>query len=265
MTEVLMEASLPIATLLIVSLSGSVGSALKSQADALSDKNRLQSILLKWHDAMANVQALSCQFEWISKDNVYQSTQTSDGTFKFLKPDCTSLEIRKHGAKSYDIKLMYNGKRIWTYNPSQREICGFDKDDKTLSITSGWVYQWLFKPFEDKYRVLFHGELANLTEGYELKLVGENEWYFFVLLTPRDRSHAAAFTRARLTLRKENHLPRQLWFEEPNGNETIWDFLQVDAAARLTRKDFTPIPPPGWHFSGPVSANSSQDQTRKSQ
>ena len=270
-----METALSITMFLTVSAFARCGNALESHADAMPEKNRLGDILLKWHEAMAKPQTLSCHFERIDMDRLYQTTETTEGTFKYLKPDCAFIETRKKGANSLDSKIVYHGKRVWTYFPSRREIIAFrqdrdfalltlgpdplagvsfNTDNQSLSIANTWIYRWFYKPFEDEYRILFHAEPSYLKDRYDLKLLGENQWYFFILITPRDRVSAAAFTRARLTLRKDNHLPRQLWFEEANGNETTWDFLQLDTAARLSRKDFTPIPPPGWHISDPSSA-----------
>jgi hypothetical protein len=44
-------------------------------------------------------------------------------------------------------------------------------------------------------------------------------------------------------------MPRQLWFSQPNGNETTWDIPRIESGVRLDRTEFTsPAVPPGWRL-----------------
>jgi len=48
-------------------------------------------------------------------------------------------------------------------------------------------------------------------------------------------------------LNKDTFLPRQLWFEQPNGSEVTWDIPAIRAGVQVNRADFdAPTPPPGW-------------------
>jgi hypothetical protein len=48
---------------------------------------------------------------------------------------------------------------------------------------------------------------------------------------------------------RDNYMPRELWFEEPNGNESKWDFPQVRVNGPLAATDFaTPPTPSGWRM-----------------
>ena len=50
-------------------------------------------------------------------------------------------------------------------------------------------------------------------------------------------------------LNKGNNLPRELWVEQPNGDEIKWDILEIKENVPLSRKDFAdPAVPPGWRL-----------------
>jgi len=59
----------------------------------------------------------------------------------------------------------------------------------------------------------------------------------------------AEFARARLVINRATYMPRELWFEEPNGNESKWDFPRVQSNAALPATEFaTPATPAGWRM-----------------
>lgn len=48
-------------------------------------------------------------------------------------------------------------------------------------------------------------------------------------------------------LNKDTFLPRQLWFEQPNGSAIVWSIPRLDTKAKINVRDFdAPSPPPGW-------------------
>src|SRR5262249_46737498 len=84
---------------------------------------------------------------------------------------------------------------------------------------------------------------------YELKLKKEDQWYIYIEILPKLPGDKADFQRARLVLNSQTFLPRELWFEHPNGNEVKWDIPRIENGVRLDRKDFAaPSAPPGWNM-----------------
>ena len=71
-----------------------------------------------------------------------------------------------------------------------------------------------------------------------------------MLVLPRDPIDRAEFTRVRMTLFIQNHLPREIYFEQPNGNTTIWDFEKLSPNdPRIQPQEFgEPRPPTGWQL-----------------
>ena len=75
------------------------------------------------------------------------------------------------------------------------------------------------------------------------------KWYYYIQVVPRDPKDKADFTQARLVLTRDKFLPRQLWFEQPNGNEVTWDFTNLYTGAALPPSEFgRPTPPVGWQL-----------------
>ena len=84
---------------------------------------------------------------------------------------------------------------------------------------------------------------------YDLTLVKQDQYYTYIAIKPRFDADKADFQQARLVLNKDSFLPRQLWFEQPNGNEVTWDIPKIQSNATLDRKEFgVPQTPPGWTF-----------------
>ena len=60
-----------------------------------------------------------------------------------------------------------------------------------------------------------------------MKLVNEDKDYIYVMVSARFPQDKADFQRGRLVLDNTTFLPRQLWFEEPNGNQITWDLPKI--------------------------------------
>src|SRR5262249_50785153 len=85
---------------------------------------------------------------------------------------------------------------------------------------------------------------------YELRLAKEDKYWVYVDIQPRSARDRADFQRARIVLSRETFLPRQLWFEHPNGNEVLWDIPRIQTGANVNRADFEePRLPTGWRLS----------------
>jgi hypothetical protein len=82
---------------------------------------------------------------------------------------------------------------------------------------------------------------------YDLTLVKEDNWYYYIKVLPRFPQDKADFQEARLVLNKSSYLPRDLWFKQPNGDEVRWDIPKIDSNVRLNQNDFLQPPiPQGW-------------------
>jgi TIGR03009 family protein len=219
-------------------------SAAQAAAAQAAAAQALDRHLLRWEQKMREVQTLSAQLTRLDKDKVFTATQKYTGFAQYMKsgtgPSALNLgllELRLDGKADLAEKIVCTGTYLYQFMPAQKEIraielprpkAGQVADDNFLSFLFG------MKAEEAKRR-------------YVLTLAKEDTWYIYVDVAPRFPADKADFQRARLVLNKDNFLPRQLWFEHGNGNETTWDIPRLQAGAALDRRNFdAPKPPPGW-------------------
>src|SRR5262249_16155773 len=95
---------------------------------------------------------------------------------------------------------------------------------------------------------LFGMNAADAKRRYELNLTKEDGNWFYIEIMPRFNSDKSEFARAQMVLYAQTMLPRRLWFEAPNGDETTWDIPKIDTTTKMSEKAFSPPPAPeGWN------------------
>src|SRR5262249_48062640 len=145
----------------------------------------------------------------------------------FLKPNRASLEMRNKTKPDVFEKYIVNARELCTYAPQSKEIRVFKLESKTGQGS------------EDNFLTFLFGMKAeDAKKRYQLTLLppprpGDEKWYHYIEVVARTPADRADFTRARLVLMASNFLPRQLWFEQPNGNEVTWDFNQLFTGVEL--------------------------------
>jgi TIGR03009 family protein len=208
--------------------------------------DQLDDALQKWERSMSGINSLVAQCTRTKVDKIYQSTDIYEGTAKYLrvgKTNYASLELYKRGRRDIFEKFICSGNVVYEYAPQSKEIRVHDlpkpppgqvADDNFISFLFG------MKASEAKRR-------------YQLTWVpppAGDRYYYYIDVRPRDQRDKAEFQRARLYLWRSNFLPRQLWFEEPNGNEITWDFPQMQTNVSVNAREFgRPALPTGWQWS----------------
>lgn len=207
-------------------------------------RNRVDELLVRWEQEMRKVQSLSAQCTRIEENKTFKYTDVFHGTARYLKAsdagkvtNLAMLEMRKKDKPEVWEKFACNGTLLYQYVPSAKEIRvhqlpppkpGQVADDNLLSFLFG------MRAEEAKRR-------------YDLKLVKEDQWYFYVEIFPRFDQDKADFQKARLVLNKDSFLPRQLWLEQPNGDTITWDVPKIELNVQLNRQEFDrPQVPQGW-------------------
>jgi hypothetical protein len=83
---------------------------------------------------------------------------------------------------------------------------------------------------------------------YDIKLVKEDQWYFYLEIVPRMDADKVDFQLARMVLNNKTFLPRELWFMQPNGNEVKWDIPDLRSGVPLSKNEFAlPSVPRDWN------------------
>lgn len=201
-------------------------------------QEKLDELLAKWEKSMQSVQSLAAQ---LVRTEINPTLQTKDvfvGGAQFVRPNRAILWMAKEKTPNDLVeKFICTGNHLYQFAPHQKEIrviplpqskTGQLGDDNLLSF-------------------LFGMKATDAKERYDLKLAKEDQHYLYVEIVPRRTQDKVEFQKARLVLHKDSFLPRQLWFQQPNQDEVIWDLPRIDSGAKLNLKDFdAPAVPQGW-------------------
>src|SRR5262249_36595919 len=159
---------------------------------------------------MNSIHTLVAQCTRTVVDKTWQRTEVFEGQAKYLKPSFASLELRKKGSPEQFEKLIINGQEIYTDAPDSKQI----RLHKLAPPKAGQVAE------DNVLSLVFGMKADDAKKRYLLTLVpgpANDTWYYYIEIVPRNEADKADFTRARLVLTRNNYLPRQLWFQHPNG------------------------------------------------
>jgi TIGR03009 family protein len=204
----------------------------------------LDNYLLRWEQEMQKVERLHAQLGRIDKSATFNTTTKLTGYAAYMKTgsgptalNLALLEMVPEGSREISEKYIYTGTFVYAFAPAQKEI-------KVYEIPKPKPGQVA----DDNLMALMFGMKAgDARTRYNLRLAKEDQYYIYVDIQPLAARDRTDFKRARLVLSKDAFLPRQLWFEHPNGDETTWDIPRIQNGAQLDRRLFdAPQEPPGW-------------------
>lgn len=193
---------------------------------------------------MLRVQTLAAVLNLTEKDKTFDTVQKFSGFAQYMKAgngptalNLAALELRPEGKADISHKFVCTGTFLYQYLPAQKEIRAYELPKPR----PGQVAEDNFLGF------LFGMKAEEARRRYDLRLAKEDQWYVYVDIVPRFPRDKADFQRARIVLNRDTFLPRQLWFEQTNGSEVLWDIARLQNGANVNRKDFdAPTPPQGW-------------------
>jgi len=201
--------------------------------------------LAAWEAKMRDVNLLSAVITRVDTDKVFKATTKLSGYALYMKSGAAGavplnkarLELTPDGKKEPSEKIISTGTFLYLYVPSRKEI----QQHPIEKPKEGGA-------LDDNFLGLVFGMKAkDAMDRYELTLHKEDAHYVYVNVLPKRPADKAEFKQARLVLNKTNYLPRQLWFEAPNGNETLWDLPRAEVPTRIDPRYFdAPRPDPGW-------------------
>jgi TIGR03009 family protein len=200
----------------------------------------LDQVLAGWEQAMAGVTTLHVKVVRTEVDKTFQSTAVFSGEAKYLKPNKLSLLLFNSKKQAEYEKVVINGQTIYQWDLLKKEI-----GVVTLPVDKQG------KIGNDNFVSMMFGMKAGTAKArYGLKLLSTDANYHYIHILPVDREDKAQFTQARLVLHRSNSLPREIWFEQPNGNEIKWDFPNTALnPSYITANDFNqPALEAGWQL-----------------
>jgi TIGR03009 family protein len=213
----------------------------------------LDGYLQQWEQAMQKVDTLAAQLSRAEKDVTFNQVQKFTGYAAYMRKgsggnvvNLAMLEMHPEGKAEVSEKFVCTGTYLYSFVPPQKELRAYElPKPKPGQVADDGFLSFLFgmKAEEAKRR-------------YDLKLTKEDKWYVYIEIQPRDPRDKADFKRARLVLDRSTFLPRQLWFEHPNGSDVTWEIPNIKSGVDLNRTMFdAPRTPPGWKLV-PVPLNS---------
>jgi TIGR03009 family protein len=213
----------------------------------------LDDYLLRWQQEMEKVRTLHAVLGRIDKDKTFNTSTKLTGYAAYMKAgtgptalNLAMLEMRLDGKQEVREKFVCTGTFLYQFVPDQKEIKVYElPKPKPGQVAEDSFLSFMFGMKADEAR-----------RRYDLKLAKEDQYYIYVDVMPRFPADRADFRRARLVLNRSNFLPRQLWFEHPDGGEVVWDIPRIQSGAELNRRMFDPPQtPPGWRVTTGARAN----------
>jgi TIGR03009 family protein len=203
--------------------------------------NKLDALLLQWEQRMKGVQALTADCTRTKLLKTFRTTDVFEGQAKYLRPNLASLHLLKKNKPEIYERYICTGQFLYEFVPQNKQVRVHD-----LTSLKGQGTDENFLSF------LFDMKAEEAKRRYQLTLVKgppEDKWYYYVDMLPRYDQDKVDFTRARLVLLQSTFLPRQVWFEQPNGDEVTWDIPRIDPNAPVNRQEFEqPRLPSDWNL-----------------
>jgi TIGR03009 family protein len=231
-----------LAALLAASLTAQAQPPQTQPQPAPADK-KLDECLLRWEQEMQKIQSLEVTLERTEKDKTFQTEKKFVGSARYMKDgtgptarNLAMLEMKEPGKPDIYEKFIYTGTFLYQFSPATKEIRAI-----RLTAKQGQVGDDNFLTF------LLGMKAEQAKQRYDLKVTREDQYYIYLDVVPRAAEDQAEFKRAQLVLNKDSFLPRQLWFEKPNGSTIVWGIPQLNTKAKIDLKEFdAPSPPTGW-------------------
>lgn len=207
---------------------------------AQPNADQLDMLLQRWEQEMKRIETLSAELNRTTVDKVYQGTEIFNGTAKYMKPNLAVLEMKKKDKPEVYEKYICSGTFLYEWVPSSKVI----RAHELPPPKEGQVGDDNFLSF------LFGMKAEEAKKRYDLKLMKEDQFYYYVQVLPRMAADKADFQEARLALNKSSFLPREVRFTQPNGNEIVWDIPKIQSGMKMNRDDFAPPQtlPQGWNL-----------------
>jgi TIGR03009 family protein len=203
-------------------------------AATLNPADPLDSHLMKWEEKMKSVEKLAAAIRRTEKDKISGITKVLEGHAWYMKPNYAILQLSRQGRPTdYVEKFLCTGQFLYEYRFGEKRI-----NVHQLPPNQGGNNLLSF---------LFGMKAQDAKDRYNLTLDKADEHYILISIVPMQEPDKREFRKARLVLYAKNYLPAQLWFEQTNGDETIWELPHIDTNAALQVLHFAaPQMPADW-------------------
>ena len=201
---------------------------------------RLDIVLRYWEQVMTSVEKLQANCKRSRSSKRFGTVEYYEGTARFYKtptpPSRASLDLRRTDNPAVLEKLVLNDLGLWEYDVGAKEVRLHEIPKRSAETDNNLM------------ALLFGMKVPTAKARYDIQLKGEDQYYFYLEITPKLEKDKADFAKARLTLLRSTYLPAQLWFQQANQDEVTWTLTRVNPQANhLQPRDFErPPTPAGW-------------------
>jgi TIGR03009 family protein len=222
------------------------GEAVLPAAPVLTEANQkaLDHFLKLWETRMTAITALDakCAMTAIAKEDGQEIKRVSTGDAQLMRPNYAKLFLKDPqdpGNAKRVTRIVADGKILWEYNYAKK-VAVVQKLPEN-GIADKTLMMFLFGMKADQIKQRYHLSV-DVTDPKKY-----NENYVHITILPKTRADYQEFAKAELVLWKNNKdakyadlwmLPARLWFQQFNGDQTVWQFDQMTTQKKLTAKDF---------------------------
>ena len=216
--------------------------AAAAPADAKAAKNQdyLDKYLQAWEDRMAGITGLETKIALTQVDENGKTVFTGEASL--AKPNYARLLLKEHRNPENTKKWRHfvaDGQYLWEYQYSA-------KIARVLQLPKEGIGDNSLMTF------LFGMKAADIKKRYDLSIdvfdeKKFNEHYLHITILPRQKEDMQEFKKAELVLWKNNAnpkyadlwmLPARLWFQNPNGDQIIWEFQNMATKKQFAKDHF---------------------------
>lgn len=206
------------------------------------------SAIQKCEEKLKSLHSLTARVRRTTDDKVFRVHEVYEGELRMLRPDMVMIDMavkdkalaRDKFIKAGNVMYMYcfGEKSVWRYSPSKQ---------RAASTGIAWLDQWMQSLSDSLSLFPIPLDWDDFHRHYTVRQTRADDSYVYVELIPKSQAGKSYFVKARLVFRKDNYLPSEWLFEQPNGNTVRSEFLSITENPPLNAKDFTaPTIPPGW-------------------
>jgi len=207
---------------------------------ALDPANRLDALLMQWEQRTRGVDAIHVVDCVRTDKEKTGGVKTWKGEARYLKPNLAALRlVQQENNKFYEL-MVSTGNYLYEYRLQFEKLVIHELPPAQNGAFDNNLLSFLFGM-----------SAVDAKRRYELTLTRdatqEKPHYIYVDVLPRMESDKREFTKAQIVFFSATMLPRRLWFQTPNGGETIWDLPNMNTTVKLKPTDFIPPEAPaGW-------------------
>lgn len=222
----------------------------------------LNAYLAAWEKRMTSVEGLETKIRLTEVDGGEKTVYNGEATI--LRPNYAKMFLRQTDDPT-NVKrwrhYIADGKYLWDYQYKSKvaKVAQLPKDN----IGENTLLSFLFGMKADEIKKRYHMTI-------DMKDPAKfNDNYISITIYPKTREDMQEFAKAELVLWKNNKdpkyadfwmLPARLWFQHPNKNQVMWEFLGMNTQKKLIPKDFAAMafPDKEWKPEWAIDPNAKQ-------